>query len=73
MKKVIAVAVLGILAFPAFASKNCEELKSEIATKLDAKGVKAYTLEIVATEEVKEQKVIGSCEAGTKKIIYKKD
>jgi len=73
MKKLIAVAVLGTLAFPAFASKNCEELKSEIAAKLDAKGVKGYTLDIVATEEVKDQKVIGSCEAGTKKITYKKD
>lgn len=73
MKKIIAVAVLGLLALPAFASKNCEELKSEIAAKLDAKGVTGYTLEIVATEDVKDQKVIGSCEAGTKKITYKKD
>lgn len=72
MKKIIAVTVLGILASPAFAAKNCDELKSEIAAKLDAKGVTGYTLDVVATEEVKDQKVIGSCEAGTKKITYKK-
>lgn len=73
MKKIIVFCALGLMVSPAFAAKNCEELKTEIAAKLDAKGVKGYTLEIVATEEVKDQKVIGSCEAGTKKITYKKD
>lgn len=73
MKKMIAFLALSFVVAPAFAAKNCEELKSEIAAKIDAKGVTGYTLEIIATEEVKDQKVIGSCEAGTKKIIYKKD
>ena len=73
MKKLLAFVALSFVVAPAFAEKNCEELKSEIAAKLDAKGVKNYTLEIVATEEVKDQKVIGSCAAGTKKITYKKD
>ena len=73
MKKLVAFLSLSLVVAPAFASKNCEELKSEIAAKLDAKGVKAYTLEIVPTEDVKDQKVVGGCEAGTKKITYKKD
>ena len=51
--------------------KNCDELKKEIGDKLDAKGVKDYTLEVVATADVKEgAKVVGSCEGGTKKIVY---
>lgn len=73
MKKLIAFLSLSMIVTPAFASKNCEELKSEIAAKLDAKGVQGYTLEIVGTDDVKDQKVIGSCEAGSKKITYKKD
>lgn len=74
MKKTIAFLALGLVAAtPAFAEKNCEELKTEIAAKLDAKGVKGYTLDVVASEDVKEQKVIGSCEVGKKKITYKKD
>ena len=73
MKKLIAVLSLCLIAFPAFAQKACEELKAEIAAKLEAKGVKNYQLEIVATEEVKDQKVVGSCEGGTKKITYKKE
>ena len=53
--------------------KDCEELKKEIVAKLDAKGVKNYTLTIVATGDVKDtdkDKVVGSCDGGTKKILY---
>jgi hypothetical protein len=51
--------------------KACEELKMEIAAKLDAKGVKNYTLTIVAAGEVKEtDKVVGSCDGNTKRILY---
>ena len=58
---------------PAPVAKPCEELKSEIAAKLDAKGVKAYSLDIVAKDqEVTEGKAVGSCEGGTKKIIYRR-
>lgn len=53
--------------------KNCDELKTEIAAKLDAKGVKNYTLEIVAAESVKDEKVVGSCDGGTKRITYKRN
>jgi hypothetical protein len=77
MKKIVAALVLcsPLSIFVSSASaqmKPCEELKSEIAAKLDAKGVKdsASRLAIVPTEEVKDQKVIGSCEAGKKKITY---
>ena len=52
------------------AAKPCEELKSEIATKLDAKGVKSYSLEIVAKDQDAAGKVVGTCEGGTKKIVY---
>ena len=51
--------------------KACEDLKMEIAAKLDAKGVKNYTLTIVAAGDVKEtDKVVGSCDGGTKRITY---
>jgi hypothetical protein len=57
---------------PAQAAKPCEELKDEIAKKLDAKGVKVYTLEIVAKDKDAEGKTVGTCDGGTKKIIYSK-
>lgn len=51
-------------------AKPCEELKTEIAAKIDAKGVKNYTLEIVASDQAGDKKVVGSCDGGTKKIVY---
>ncbi|MCI5127735.1 MAG: DUF1161 domain-containing protein [Candidatus Electrothrix sp. AU1_5] len=60
------------------AIKPCEELKAEIAVKLDAKGVKSYEL-IVVTNKKKELdtaevrgEIVGSCDGGLKKIIYTK-
>jgi Protein of unknown function (DUF1161) len=73
MKKIVPAIALALLAAPLFAQvKPCDELKSEIVAKLQAKGVTdpESRLAIVSTEEVKDQKVIGSCEGGKKKITY---
>ncbi len=74
MKRAIAPLLAGLLiASPAFAQKKtCEDVKAEIAAKLDAKGVKNYTLNIVAAENVKDAKVVGTCEAGAKRITYER-
>lgn len=68
----IALLGLSVLSLQAFEVKPCEELKSEIAAKIDAKGVKDYQLDIVPAGDVKDQTVVGSCEGGTKKITYSK-
>jgi hypothetical protein len=70
---VAGAAVLAMVSASAWAAKPCDELKSEIDAKLQAKGVKSYTLEVVAADAVKDQKVVGSCEAGAKKIVYSRD
>lgn len=72
MKKTLATLALLCAVTPAFAQKNCEELKAEIAAKIEARGVKNAQLEIVAADQVKDEKVVGSCEGGKKKITYKK-
>ena len=70
MKSLWIAASLMLVVSPALAAKSCEELKTEIEAKLKNKGVKAYTLEIVPKESVKEEKVVGTCDGGTKKIVY---
>lgn len=56
------------------APKPCEELKQEIEVKIQAAGVASYTLEIVPNAEVKDPSmVVGSCEGGSKKIIYQRN
>ncbi|MBK6293108.1 MAG: DUF1161 domain-containing protein [Rhodoferax sp.] len=72
MKNLMLAFVLSALVVPAWAKKSCDELRTEIAARLEAKGVKGAQLAIVASDAVKEQKVVGSCEGGTKKITYKK-
>lgn len=73
MRTVLVVAAL-VLCAPVFAQvKPCEELKSEIDAKLKEKGVTKYTLEIVPADQVKDQKVVGSCDGGKNKITYTRD
>jgi Protein of unknown function (DUF1161) len=73
MKLIIGLLGIFLLAVYAPAAvKPCEELKTEIAAKLDAKGAKGYQLEIVATADAKDKTVIGSCDGGTKNIVYTK-
>lgn len=67
-----SVSVKNAPASTAPGGKSCEDLKNEIDGKLKAKGVKAFTLDIVPTADVKTEKIVGSCEAGAKKIAYKR-
>ncbi|MFC6298583.1 DUF1161 domain-containing protein [Pseudomonas sp. CCM 7893] len=66
----LAVGLLG--AGTALAAKPCEELKSEIAAKIDAKGVPHYSLEIVDKGASAGGTVVGRCDGGTKEIVYKR-
>ena len=72
MKRLLLVPVLLSFSVPAMARLPCEELKSTIAAGLDAKHVAGYTLDIVAKGEAKDGKVVGTCDGGTKEIVYSK-
>jgi hypothetical protein len=74
LMRFMAVAVALLFCVPVFSQiKPCEELKSEIDAKLKEKGVVNYTLEIVPTDQIKDQKVVGSCDGGKNKITYSKE
>jgi hypothetical protein len=71
--KLFLVGAALLLCFPLFAEvKPCEELKTEIEAKLKDKGVANYTLEVVPADQIKDQKVVGSCDGGKSKITYAK-
>jgi hypothetical protein len=75
MKLLLAIGAVLVVPACSYAqgAKSCEELKTEIAAKLDAKGVKNYTLDIVAKDaDAGDAKVVGTCEGGAKKILYKR-
>jgi hypothetical protein len=72
MNRLIVTVALVLASASAVAATSCEQLKAEIAAKIDAKGVKDYTLDIVPNDQVGDQKVVGSCDGSTKKIVYAK-
>src|SRR5690242_16341252 len=75
MKALLAVAAVLLVPACGYAqgAKPCEELKTEIAAKLDAKNVKGYSLDIVDKDkDVTDGKAVGTCEGGSKKIIYRR-
>lgn len=75
MIRTASALLLALVAAQTLAApKPCEELKAEIEAKIQARGVTSYTLEIVPNAEVHDQNmVVGSCENGTKKIIYQRN
>ncbi|HKW37582.1 MAG TPA: DUF1161 domain-containing protein [Burkholderiales bacterium] len=73
MKSLIAIAASLLIASPVFAQvKPCEELKGEIDTKIKNNGVAAFTTTIVDKDAAEDGKVVGTCDGGTKKIVYKR-
>lgn len=75
MQRLIPTLALMLLTGSALAApKPCEELKQEIEVKIQANNVPSYTLEIVSKDEVTDPSmVVGSCEGGSKKIVYQKN
>ena len=71
-QSLLFAGVLALAATPVFAAKTCDELKAEIAAKIEKKGVKAYTLDVVKKGEEGDRRVVGTCGGGTQVIVYKR-
>ena len=87
MYKLLLAACL--FSFSVSSMASCDSVKSEIDAKLQAKGVKSYTLDIVPVAQAAaapaaasgaaaapakvDGKVVGTCEGDTKQIIYKRN
>ncbi len=73
---IVAVAVLGLGSMASGSSwaqaKPCDELKAEIEAKIKKNGVEKFTLDIVDADKQADGKVVGTCQGGTKKIVYKR-
>jgi Protein of unknown function (DUF1161) len=73
MVKTALAIVLALAVTPALAQrKDCNELKDEIDAKIKKNGVKEFSLTIVGADDKEEGKVVGTCDGGTKKIVYKR-
>lgn len=75
MKMIVAAAVVvGMaLAGPALAQrKDCGELRGEIEAKIKKNGVDKFTLDVLEKDAQADGKVVGTCDGGAKKIVYKR-
>lgn len=73
MKKLLlAMGLLSMVSTAFAAGKSCDELKGEIDAKIKAKGASGYSLTVVDKGSVADQTVVGTCEAGSKAIVYKR-
>jgi len=73
MYKTALALLLALAVTPALAQrKDCEELKGEIDAKIKSNGVTVFTLTIVDKDAAEDGKVVGTCDGGTKKIVYKR-
>jgi hypothetical protein len=73
MKKfLLAVGLLSIAGTALAAGKSCDDVKGEIDAKIKAKGASGYTLQAVDKGAAADGKVVGTCEGGTKELVYKK-
>lgn len=73
MRHIVLGTAMALAALPALsANKACEELGAEISAKLESKGIRGYTLKLVPVAEVGSQTVVGSCDGGRLRIVYKR-
>jgi hypothetical protein len=73
MYKTAFALLLALAVTPALAQrKDCEELKGEIDAKIKKNGVKEFSLTVLPADAAEDGKVVGTCDGGTKKIVYKR-
>lgn len=73
MKLIIAAVAAIAISGPALAQKkSCDELKGEIEAKIKKNGVEKFSLDVVEKDAQAEGKVVGTCDGGAKKIVYKR-
>ena len=65
-----AVLLLGCVTAHA---ASCEDIRARIEAKLNSAGIDKYSLTVVDTAATSPGKVVGTCDLGTKKILYAKD
>lgn len=55
------------------AAENCEALRAQIESKIGAAGVTRFAVLVVDADASAAGQVVGSCELGTKKIVYQRE
>ena|SRR5580765_515896 len=73
MMKSFLIPIVWALAGAAGAAENCEALRSQIEAKIGAAGVTRFAVITVDANAPASGQVVGSCELGSKKIVYQRE
>jgi hypothetical protein len=72
MIRSVAFSLLLVQLPAAVVAGTCEQLREQVETTIRAAGVERFTVSIVDASASVPGKVVGNCEAGTKKLVYVK-
>ncbi|MBL8525632.1 MAG: DUF1161 domain-containing protein [Betaproteobacteria bacterium] len=76
MKSVFALSAIALFTVAASgnasAKTTCEDVIAKIEAKIQAKGVKSFTLTAIGKDEKTDLRVVGTCDGGAKKIVYER-
>jgi len=73
MKKLWLLPAALAFAGAAHGAENCEALRAQIESKISAAGVTRFAVLIVDANAPAAGQVVGSCELGTRKIVYQRE
>lgn len=66
----VAFAMLIASSFSHGQQNNCGAIRTQIESKIRSSGVESFTLQVVEAKVKLAGKVVGTCDLGTKKIVY---
>jgi hypothetical protein len=66
----LPLALAGLLACSASHAFTCEELRARIEARIAENGVSRFTVTTVDAAAPADGRVVGTCERGSKKIVY---
>ncbi|KIQ33973.1 hypothetical protein RT97_09110 [Variovorax paradoxus] len=66
-------AAVAAMTGTAHAAESCENLRAQIEAKIGAAGVARFAVVVVDANAPAAGQVVGSCELGTRKIVYQRE
>ncbi len=66
----LPLALAGLLVCPASHALTCEELRADIEARIASTGVSRFSVTTIDASANAEGRVVGTCERGSKKIVY---
>jgi len=68
--RLVLVSLLFLFASAAAYGQTCESIQSGIDARIRSSGVDQFTLKIIDADAPTTGKVVGTCDRGSKKIVY---